>query len=138
MFIPKKNRIAVYSYLFKEGTLVAAKDTFKEKHSDEIPIPNLEVLNLMKSFKSKGYVRETFNWQWHYYYLTNSGIEYLRQYLALPADIVPATLKAAAPRPGREGAENEKEKKFGGGDFNPEFEGGYGRGKRDGYRAERS
>lgn len=53
----------------------------------------------MKSFTSKGYTRETFNWQYHYYYLTNSGIEYLRQYLALPADIVPATLKAsAAPR----------------------------------------
>jgi small subunit ribosomal protein S10e len=52
----------------------------------------------MKSFTSKGFTRETFNWQYHYFYLTNTGIEYLRQYLALPADIVPATLKAAAPR----------------------------------------
>jgi small subunit ribosomal protein S10e len=79
--------------------LVAKKDPYLNKHSEDIPIPNLEVLSLMKSFTSKGFTRETFNWQYHYYYLTNTGIEYLRQYLALPADIVPATLKAAAPRP---------------------------------------
>ena len=35
MFISKKNRIEVYSYLFKEGVLVAKKDNFKPKH-DEI------------------------------------------------------------------------------------------------------
>ena len=58
----------------------------------------------MKSFTSKGYTRETFNWQYHYFYLTPTGIEYLRQYLALPADIVPATHKAStAPRPSRQG-----------------------------------
>lgn len=79
------------------------KDGYKEQHSDEIPIPNLEVMSLLKSFKSKGFVKETFNWRYHYYYLTNEGIEYLRQYLALPADIVPATLKVTAPktRPGK-------------------------------------
>ena len=63
MFISKKNRIEVYSYLFKEGVLVAKKDNFKPKH-DEIDVPNLEVLNLMKSLKSRGFVRETFNWQY--------------------------------------------------------------------------
>eukprot|EP00602_Paraphysomonas_sp_CaronLab_P003372 CAMPEP_0185021442 /NCGR_PEP_ID=MMETSP1103-20130426/4122_1 /TAXON_ID=36769 /ORGANISM="Paraphysomonas bandaiensis, Strain Caron Lab Isolate" /LENGTH=138 /DNA_ID=CAMNT_0027552967 /DNA_START=91 /DNA_END=507 /DNA_ORIENTATION=- len=138
MFISKKNRIAVYSYLFKEGTLVAKKDYWLGDHSEEIPVNNLEVLSLMKSFTSKGYTKETFNWQYYYYYLTNAGIEYLRQYLALPADIVPATLKAAAPK-GREGIEGVgKDKEFAGGDFNPEFsgEGGFGRGRRnDGYRA---
>lgn len=98
MFIPKKNRIEVYSYLFKEGVLVAKKDFFKPKH-DEIDVPNLEVLNLMKSLKSRGYVKETFNWQYYYWYLTNEGIEYLRAYLHLPAEIVPATLKKASARP---------------------------------------
>ena len=53
-------------------------------------MPNLEVMNLMKSMKSRGYVRETFNWQYYYWYLTNEGIEYLREYLHLPAEIVPA------------------------------------------------
>ena len=135
MFVTKKNRLAVYSYLFKEGTIVAKKDFNLEKHSDAVPIPNIEVLNLLKSFKSKGFVRETFNWQYHYFYLTNEGIEYLREYLALPADIVPATLKEKAqkPRPGQDDKE-----KVAGGDFNPEYsqgEGGFGRSRgRDGYR----
>jgi small subunit ribosomal protein S10e len=129
MFITKTNRIAVYSYLFKEGTLVAKKDFWQTQHSDDIQIPNLEVLSLMKSFTSKGFCRETYNWQHYYYYLTNEGIEYLRAYLCLPEDIVPATLKAA------KGPEGRGEK--GAGDAKPEFagEGGFGRrGGRDGYR----
>ncbi|RYY83241.1 hypothetical protein EON63_11715 [archaeon] len=42
---------------------------------------------------------QTFNWQYYYYILTNDGIEFLRQYLALPAEIVPATLKKSAGAP---------------------------------------
>lgn len=61
-FIQKKNRLAVYSYLFKEGVLVAKKDFFKPKHDKIEDVPNLEVLALMKSMKSRGLVRETFNW----------------------------------------------------------------------------
>ena len=127
MFISKKNRIEVYSYLFKEGVLVAKKDNFKPKH-DEIDVPNLEVLNLMKSLKSRGFVRETFNWQYFYWYLENEGVEYLREYLHLPAEIVPATLKKAtagpvtaggrAPPPGAERLEGE----------GPGFGRGFGRG----------
>ena len=96
MFISKKNRIEVYSYLFKEGVLVAKKDNFKPKH-DEIDVPNLEVLNLMKSLKSRGFVRETFNWQYFYWYLENEGVEYLREYLHLPAEIAPATHIVGSP-----------------------------------------
>ncbi len=39
--------------------------------------------------KSRDFVRETFNWQYYYYYLLPEGIEYLREYLRLPEDIVP-------------------------------------------------
>ena len=106
MFISKKNRIEVYSYLFKEGVLVAKKDNFKPKH-DEIDVPNLEVLNLMKSLKSRGFVRETFNWQYFYWYLENEGVEYLREYLGITdANVVPDTHKKAAVTaraPGQEG-----------------------------------
>jgi small subunit ribosomal protein S10e len=121
----------VYYFLI-EGTLVAKKDFNADKHSDALPIPNLEVLLLLRSFKSKGFVKETFNWQYYYYYLTNEGIEYLRQYLALPAEIVPATLKkAATAEPTR--PDGFKGKSTGpGGDFNPEFQ--RDRGNRDGYR----
>jgi small subunit ribosomal protein S10e len=132
MFISKKNRITTYTYLFKEGTLVAKKDYFKDSHSAKLDIPNLEVIGLLRSLRSKGFVTETFNWQYYYWYLTNDGIEYLRKYLALPAEIVPDTLKAPATQSRPTGAPEERKSKGGpGGDFNPSFE---GRGNRDGYR----
>eukprot|EP00500_Bicosoecida_sp_ms1_P002469 CAMPEP_0203806158 /NCGR_PEP_ID=MMETSP0115-20131106/47_1 /ASSEMBLY_ACC=CAM_ASM_000227 /TAXON_ID=33651 /ORGANISM="Bicosoecid sp, Strain ms1" /LENGTH=101 /DNA_ID=CAMNT_0050714815 /DNA_START=76 /DNA_END=378 /DNA_ORIENTATION=- len=98
MLVPKKNRILVYKYLFNEGVLCAKADPTLPKHGEIEEVPNLQVLNLMKSLESREYVRRTFSWQWHYYYLTEEGIEYLRDYLHLPkeiggAEIVPATHK---------------------------------------------
>lgn len=55
----------------------------------------------MQSFKSREYVRETFAWMHYYWYLTNDGIEFLRTYLNLPSEIVPATLKKSAKPAGR-------------------------------------
>ncbi|XP_010446063.2 PREDICTED: 40S ribosomal protein S10-3-like [Camelina sativa] len=55
----------------------------------------------MQSFKSKEYVRETFAWMHYYWFLTNEGIEFLRTYLNLPSDVVPATLKKSAKPVGR-------------------------------------
>mmetsp|Transcript_4224 Transcript_4224/g.6677 ORF Transcript_4224/g.6677 Transcript_4224/m.6677 type:complete len:159 (+) Transcript_4224:177-653(+) len=140
MFIVKEDRIAVYSYLFKEGVCVVKKDNYKAQH-DEIEVSNLIVMNLMKSLRSRGYIRVTFSWQYSYCYLTNEGLEYLREYLHLPEEIVPATLKKAAARPSRPafggndrgGGRFDKSKGMGpSGDFNPEFS----RGGQDGYRAE--
>ncbi|EQC34270.1 30S ribosomal protein S10e [Saprolegnia diclina VS20] len=134
MLVPKKNRIAVYSYLFKEGVMVGKKDFALPKHG-EVDVPNLQVIKLMQSLVSRGYVKETFNWQWYYWYLTAEGLEYLRAYLHLPAEIVPATLKKPAARPSRPQAPSaygRKDKNMGpSGDFNPEF-----RGRQDGYRRE--
>ena len=56
----------------------------------------------LQSLKSRGYVKEQFAWRTYYWYLTNEGIQYLRDYLHLPAEIVPSTLKRQAraePRP---------------------------------------
>lgn len=112
--------------------MVVKKDKYAEKHSDELNIPNLEVMCLLRSFASKGYVKEVFNWQYYYYYLTNEGIEYLREFLALPADIVPATLKktatAVAPAPSSRPERGEKSGKVAG-EFSPSFQ------KKDGYRS---
>jgi len=101
MIIPKKARLLVYSYLFKEGVIVVKKDPHAPKHHD-IDVPNLYVMKLTQSFASRGYVQERYNWGWFYYYLTNEGIVYLREYLHLPEEIVPATLKKGrtAPRSG--------------------------------------
>lgn len=102
MLIPKKDRIAIFSYLFKEGVVVAKKDLIN-KHPD-IDVPNLHVIKLMLSLESRGYIQASFCWAHHYYYLTNEGIEYLREYLHLPEEIVPATLKRRpATREGRGG-----------------------------------
>merc|ERR1712154_78366 len=155
MLIPKKDRVMIYEYLFKEGVLVAKKDPFAAKHP-EIECKNLHVMKALTSLKSKGYVREQFAWRHYYWYLTNEGIQYLREFLHLPAEIVPATLKrqtrTEAPRPARaEGKEGDRRpgaaadrdayRKAGppGGDKksdvgagsggNFEFRGGYGRGR---------
>lgn len=130
MIISEKNRREISKYLFQEGVCYAKKDYNLAKHP-EIDVPNLQVIKLMQSFKSKEYVRETFAWMHYYWYLTNDGIEFLRTYLNLPSEIVPATLKKQAKPAGRP---------FGGppGDRPrgpPRFEGGERRfGDRDGYR----
>jgi len=88
MFVTKKNRLAVYSYLFKEGTCVAHKDySILGNHSEELAVSNIEVLALLKSLSSRGFVKETFNWRWFYYVLTEEGIAYLREYLAIPEEV---------------------------------------------------
>ena len=104
MLMPKKDRIAIYEHLFKEGVMVAKKDTHLPKHPD-IDVPNLYVINAMTSLKSRGYVKEQFAWRHFYWYVSNEGIQYLRDFLHLPPEIVPATLRrqarpeAARPRP---------------------------------------
>ena len=113
--MPKKNLVAIYEHLFKEGVMVAKKDTHAPKHPELEEVPNLQVIKTMNSLKSRGYVKEQFAWRHYYWYLTNEGIQYLRDYLHLPPEIVPSTLKrqarsdAARPRPSAGG-----ERRFGG------------------------
>ena len=102
--MPKKNLVAIYEHLFKEGVMVAKKDTHAPKHPELEQVPNLHVIKALTSLKSRGYVKEQFAWRHFYWYLTNEGIAYLRNYLHLPPEIVPATLKRqsrpdARPRP---------------------------------------
>lgn len=96
MLMPKKDRVAIYEFLFKEGVMVAKKDFHAPKHPSLETVPNLHVIKAMQSLKSRGYVKEQFAWRHFYWYLTNEGIQYLRDYLHLPAEIVPATLKRQA------------------------------------------
>merc|ERR1712036_150451 len=105
------------------------RDCNKPKHDDpELPVKNIYVIKLLTSLKSRGYVTEKFSWQWYYWYLTNEGIESLREYLHLPAEIVPATLKKTS-RPAARGIARDER---GGGDKGG-FDGGKG-GRDDGYR----
>ncbi|KAK9891606.1 hypothetical protein WA026_015570 [Henosepilachna vigintioctopunctata] len=76
--------------------MVAKKNLNAPKHPDLETISNLEVIKALQSSKFKGYVTEQFAWRHYYWYLTNSGIEYLRRFLHLPAEIVSATVKRQA------------------------------------------
>jgi len=46
--MPKKNRVAIYEYLFKEGVMVAKKDYHASKHPELENIPNLQVIKAMQ------------------------------------------------------------------------------------------
>ena len=50
-----------------EGVLQAEKDFNKPKHSDELDVPNLQVIKLMQSFVSRELVTERFAWR-HFYW----------------------------------------------------------------------
>eukprot|EP00756_Hemistasia_phaeocysticola_P037947 Hpha_TRINITY_DN16730_c3_g3::TRINITY_DN16730_c3_g3_i8::g.79787::m.79787/K02947/RP-S10e, RPS10; small subunit ribosomal protein S10e len=121
MFIQSKNREAILQYLFKEGVIVAEKNMGK-KHP-ELPVPNLEVIQLMRSFTSKQLVKQQYAWRHYYWYLTNDGINHLREILFLPADTVPNTLKKSA-RQMTEGAPR-------GADEGRRFQGGRGETRTD-------
>lgn len=103
MIITKENRRKIYTYLFQEGVMVAKKDFNAPKHQD-IDVPNLQVIKALQSMNSRGLVQTRFSWQYFYYYLTNDGIEYLRAYLHLPAEVVPKTFVKAANKAPRSGA----------------------------------
>ncbi|KAK9807505.1 hypothetical protein WJX72_001097 [[Myrmecia] bisecta] len=137
MLIPKKNRKEVYKYLFKEGVLFAEKDFNLAEHPEIPGVPNLQVIKLMQSFKSHEYVTERFAWRHYYWFLTDEGIEHLRERLNLPSEIVPATLKKST-RPLERDSRPPRREGGGYGGDRPrrdfgEGGGGYGR-EREGYR----
>ena len=108
----------------------------------------------MQSLNSRGFVKTQFSWQYYYYTLTPEGLDYLREWLHLPAEVVPAThikqqrshapprgmmggedreRRPRAPREGREGGYRRREEggTEGGApcEFAPSFRGGFGRGR---------
>eukprot|EP00812_Abedinium_dasypus_P012873 NODE_6379_length_511_cov_447.434211.p2 GENE.NODE_6379_length_511_cov_447.434211~~NODE_6379_length_511_cov_447.434211.p2 ORF type:complete len:141 (-),score=48.85 NODE_6379_length_511_cov_447.434211:75-464(-) len=91
VLISKASRKMVYEHLFKEGVMVVQKAPLKAEH-DDITVPNLEVMMMLKSLHSRDLVTMKYNWRWYYYYLSDEGIEFLREFLNLPAQAFPATL----------------------------------------------
>jgi len=91
VLVSRKNKKMILENLFKEGVFAVKKDGLKKQH-DDIEVPNLHVMMVMKSLESKGLVKGKFNWQWHYYFLNDEGIAHLREVLHLPAQVFPATL----------------------------------------------
>jgi len=110
VLVSRKNKKMILENLFKEGVLAVKKDGLKKQH-DDIEVPNLHVMMVMKSLESKGLVKGKFNWQWHYYFLNDEGIAHLREVLHLPAQVFPATLtKISRPQRVSDPAEGGKGK----------------------------
>ncbi|KAF3080325.1 hypothetical protein TWF102_002416 [Orbilia oligospora] len=148
MLIPKADRKKIHEYLFREGVMVAKKDYNLPKHT-ELDVKNLFVIKACQSLTSRGYLKTQFSWQYYYYTLTPAGLDYLREWLHLPSEIVPAThvkqQRSTAPPRGMMGGDDRRERrgdrgdrdgyrrrdKEGGapGEFKPEFRGGFGRGR---------
>ncbi|KAI0850150.1 plectin/S10 domain-containing protein [Daldinia vernicosa] len=135
MLMPKADRKKIHEYLFREGVLVAKKDFNLPKHAD-IDTKNLFVIKALQSLDSRGYVKTQFSWQYYYYTLTPEGLDYLREWLHLPAEIVPAThikqQRSHAPPRGMMGEGERERRPFGrgrGGDRGDrgDREGGYRR-----------
>lgn len=129
MLMSKENRKAIYEYLLEKGVIVAKKD-FTCQHPHVKEVPNLHVIKALQSMKSRGYVKEQFAWRHYYWYLTNEGIQYLRDYLHSPSQTLPETLKKVDP------AKRSGQRPFGGeGGERPAYRGDGGFGGRAPYRS---
>jgi len=95
----KKVRDQIYENLFKEGVMVAEKICKRNAgrlHPDVKNVGNLQVIKACQSLTSRGFLKQQFAWRHFYWVLTNEGVEYLREYLHLPPEIVPVTMKKQA------------------------------------------
>lgn len=64
MLMPKKNRIAIYELLFKEGVMVAKKDVHLAKHP-ELADKNVPNLHVMKAMQVRNWVMEDVKWYYN-------------------------------------------------------------------------
>ena len=113
VLISRQNRRTVYTQLFNDGVMVVKKDFTKKEH-DDTKVQNLQVLMLLKSLASRNLVTCKFSWGWNYYILNDEGIEYMREFLALPATAAPLTMtKQQRPGQKEESARPERQSKWG-------------------------
>ena len=132
MIIPKKNKILVYNNIFSEGVIAVADNAMLPKHCD-LDLPNLQVMKLCQSLCSRGYLKKRYSWRWYYYFLTNEGLAYMRDYLGnLPEEVVPKTHVQTAQRaPTSRPLGSDRREGSGRGRFGDRGDRG---GDRDGYR----
>ena len=91
VLVPLKDKVKIYTYFLQEGVFACKKDNTSK--NETLEIPNLHCFLVMRSLISRKFATEIFRWQWHYYFLTPEGIKYLREYLGLPATVIPNTYK---------------------------------------------
>ena len=79
------------------------KDAYLPKHQHITDVPNLVVMMVVKSLKSKGFLDEVFSWQWSYYFVNEAGVKFLAKTLGKLSSLIwQAYLKMLFPRLTRE------------------------------------
>ena len=91
VLVSAKDKVKLYTYFLQEGVFACKKD--RTSKNENVDIPNLHCFLVLRSLVSRKFATELFYWQWHYYFLTKEGIDYLREYLGLPNSVVPNTYK---------------------------------------------
>merc|ERR1712029_935940 len=117
VLVSREQRRAIFTYLLKEGVIVVKKDAYLPFHQHITSVPNLQVMMVVKSLKSKGCLNQAYNWGWSYYFLTTQGVHHLIAELGLPSDskILPVTytkkgkVKQTAPAEGKGKADDAEE-----------------------------
>lgn len=105
VLVPTPVKKTVYERIFKDGVIVVKKDSKLKEHRDFNGVSNLVVMMITKSLHSRGYLQEKFNWGYHYYFLADEGVEYLREYLHLDETAFPDTHIARTAKDTEEEAE---------------------------------
>lgn len=62
VLVSKENRRKIFEYLLAEGVIVVKKDSYLPKHQQLQDVPNLQVMMILKSLKSRGLVQDVFCW----------------------------------------------------------------------------
>eukprot|EP00826_Nyctotherus_ovalis_P043759 TRINITY_DN464_c0_g1_i9.p2 TRINITY_DN464_c0_g1~~TRINITY_DN464_c0_g1_i9.p2 ORF type:complete len:129 (-),score=49.83 TRINITY_DN464_c0_g1_i9:214-600(-) len=108
VLITKQQKRVAYNHLLEEGVIVVKKDVHLKKHQT-LDMPNLNLMCIMKSLKSKQFVTEIFSWNWYYYTVNKEGIKFLCQYLGKHAltvgvseQVKPKFMKPVQRKPGEE------------------------------------
>ena len=124
VLVPTSVKKTVYERIFNDGVIVVKKDSKLKEHRDFNGISNLVVMMITKSLHSKyvfvtyidllssyrrGYLQEKFNWGYHYYFLSDEGVEFLRDYLHLDASAFPETHLVKTAKDAAAEGEAEKE-----------------------------
>ena len=86
VIVYREERKKVHIYLLQNGVICFPKDT--KEVNEVLGIENLKLFMICRSLMSKGCVTQLFNWQYHYFSLTNDGIQFLKSELGIEDESV--------------------------------------------------
>jgi small subunit ribosomal protein S10e len=95
MFIATETIHKVLRHILAEGA-VLVEDTSRGDHP-VLKVPNLQVMQIMRSLNSKGMINRVFNWRHAYCYLTNEGVSRLRAKFNMPESVMSTSQAYEAP-----------------------------------------